>query len=376
MVVGENGILKKAGEASEKTKIATEDEQRKMAMYEATMNTELTYFQDVPIPAGFAPTRMHGESTVDEGLVIVDSKGNSYVWIEVPKSIYNDKTYKEGITDETIGVESCENIEKVLQNYVKEYRREKCSDVWHQGCGINSKEEYDELKNKMLKSVYENGGFWVGQFEVGYEGDKIRFYDGLTSDLILTDEMPVIKENAYPYNWVKCSQAQALASNMSVGQYNSSLMFGIQWDLMLKFLEVQNANTKDELMNDSGSWGNYKGANFIVKQGKYSENKSQIFTDVSGSYQKKSISEVLLTTGATKRNSALNIYDVAGNLWEFTLENITTFETNGNCSRGGGYDREGTNKEENGSFDCSASGQNNYSPSSSSHYAGFRTTLF
>ena len=56
-------------------------------------------------------------------------------------------------------------------------------------------------------------------------------------------ETPVIKQNAYPYNYVTCSQAQTLASNMEHGDRTTSLMFGVQWDLTLKYLEKKGVST-------------------------------------------------------------------------------------------------------------------------------------
>lgn len=48
---------------------------------------------------------------------------------------------------------------------------------------------------------------------------------------------------------------------------------------------------------------------------------------------------ILLTTGATKRNSVLNIYDLAGNVWEWTLEKSPKVENP--CSfKGGGFSTE------------------------------------
>ena len=42
---------------------------------EAATNVTETTFQGVKIPAGYAPTKKEGESTVDKGLVITDSQG-------------------------------------------------------------------------------------------------------------------------------------------------------------------------------------------------------------------------------------------------------------------------------------------------------------
>ena len=110
-LTGENGILNRAKEAREKTEIATEDEQRKIAMYEAAMNTETyeyetgetekindeTIKKTVPIPAGFAPTGIAGESTIKEGFCITDDKGNEFVWVpcgENDSIKYSDVYYR------------------------------------------------------------------------------------------------------------------------------------------------------------------------------------------------------------------------------------------------------------------------------------------
>ncbi len=82
-LTGENGILTRASKAEEKTEEATEEEQRKLAMLEAATNTKNTTFEGVTIPAGFAPTKIEGESTIKDGLVITDSEGNEFVWIPV-----------------------------------------------------------------------------------------------------------------------------------------------------------------------------------------------------------------------------------------------------------------------------------------------------
>ena len=97
MLSGENSILKQAGRAKEETERASQEEQIKIATMEAASNLEETIYNGVTIPAGCAPTKIEGESTVDEGLVIVDSKGNEFVWIEVPESVTESATTDEAI---------------------------------------------------------------------------------------------------------------------------------------------------------------------------------------------------------------------------------------------------------------------------------------
>ena len=55
------------------------------------------------------------------------------------------------------------------------------------------------------------------------------------------------------------------------------------------------------------------------------------FQDVVNEYPKEKDKSILLTTGATERNSSKNIYDVAGNVIEWTTE---SYSSNGRVGRG------------------------------------------
>ena len=348
MLTGENGILKRAQEAKEKTEIATEDEQRKMAILEAATNTKNTEYTDpktnlkIPIPAGFAPTRIEGESTIDEGIVIVDSKGNSYVWIEVPKTV--EIYANTGVSVKNFEENTYKTIESDLKDYTSKYEMygnysDAYLDEWIEDCKIE-KEEYNRLKKLMLKDIYINGGFWIGRYEAGYEGD-VRYEPSNRYTNNIEKEI-VVKEGAYPFNYICYPQAQKLANTISYENYIGSLMFGLQWDLVCKFIEDKN---DIEIKDDSINWGNYRNAVFDITKGKYSSDDGQIFNNVLGKYTKKEYDTgkgILLTTGATKRNCISNIYDFAGNLWEYTLklakgDNIVYSEV-----RGGAYERDNT----------------------------------
>jgi formylglycine-generating enzyme required for sulfatase activity len=184
----------------------------------------------------------------------------------------------------------------------------------------------------MLKSVYEKGGFYIGRYEVGTETARLSGSNALTT--------PIIQRDKYPYNYVTCNQAQTLAKQLSTGGKRASLMFGIQWDLVLKFIEVKGAKIQAELKTDSSSWGNYNNVSFDIERGSYSTDYGKAYIEVEGSYTKIELSHVLFTTGATDRNSALDIYDLAGNLWEWTLEYSTSTSTP--CvARGAGYSYDG-----------------------------------
>ena len=219
----------------------------------------------------------------------------------------------------------------------------------------------------MLTSVYKNGGFWISQYEIGT--DIIR----TSSSAALTT--PKSQEGLYPYNRVTCSQAQELAEQMNPdsGKYKSSLLFGVQWDVTCKFLETKATNLgetqekrKSAIKSNSATWGNYNNATFDITKGEYSTDLGNTFTGVSGSYTKPS-SSVLLTTGATDRNSSLNIYDFAGNEWEWTLEH--TDSTSRPCSGRGGFCNDlGTNYP--------ASYRYGYYTTGSYNYISFRTALY
>ena len=267
------------------------------------------------------------EDDLNKGVVIKDSNGNEWTWIEVPKSIYTNTTYNGGTAPTSS--EDYAKIESTMQNYAKDYRLSGYTDEWYSEAqhGFASAEEYNNHKNAMLKSVYENGGFYIGKYEAGTETLRT------SKDAPLTT--PVIKEGAYPYNYVTNKQAQEKTKELATGGRTSSLMFGIQWDLVLKHIENKQGKTQAELKDDSTAWGNYKNATFEITKGKYSTNYGSSFAEVNETYTKTE-SNVLLTTGATERNSVLNIYDLAGNEWEWTLEKSADTKE-ANVVRGGVY---------------------------------------
>ena len=325
-LTGENGILTRANDAKTETEEAKEDELRRLTALEAATNLEDTTYIDnsteeektVTIPAETAVSQVEGENTLKDGLVIIDKNENEWVWIEVPENIMPENLTFENAEDYI-------TLETALQQYTATYRDTEFTDEWYDGCGLKQ-EEYTILKQNMLKSIYENEGFFVGRYEVGSFDNPVTSND--------TTRTAVIQKYAYPYNYVTCSQAEELSEKLAIGGKTSSLMFGLQWDLILKYIEMNgdwdtsNHEASYYLKEDSSSWGNYSDAEFSVQKGnKYAVYSNSILGDwkeIQANYIKSSDdtknNRVLLTTGATNRNSKMNIYDLAGNMFECTIE--------------------------------------------------------
>ena len=294
------------------------------------------------LPTGF--TQVKG-TTLKNGLTIQDSTGNQYVWVEVPKTGKVYPTAGLNITEFT--TDEYTAIEADLHTYTNDYRNgTSYKDEYYSEVGLTN-DQYTNLKKTMLKSVYQNGGFYIGKYETGIENAPKTDGDENTAPT----EIPVIKQNAYPYNYVTCSQAQTLANNMKSGNHTSSLMFGVQWDLVLKYLETKGTSQMD-LKTDSTSWGNYinNAWNITNSNSKYAiyDDKLENFDWTSGAYGiKDSDTMVLLSTGASDDFSKQGIYDLAGNVFEFTLEHVNLISRaaiESSCAiRGGTCNSNGSN---------------------------------
>ena len=323
MLTGQNGILNRATEAKEKTEAAQKEEEKTLQGYEDIM---AQYTGSLPSREETKPyfpnsTFSYKEGDLATGLVIKDANQNEYVWVEVPTTIYSDSKYNtKGIPS---SADDWEKIRDCLKAYTVDY-----SDSSYKDTNTDGTTYSDDYKN-MLKSVYTNGGFWIGRYEAGYEideskGETVRYYGTDYGTEHPITQKVVIKKNAYPYNWLRRDQAQTLAEGMNYTGVTSSLIYGLQWDLVLKFIEIKNATTKANLTTDSTSIGNYRDNlwNITNVNAKYSTNNGNTFNACP--YQKTASAGVLLTTGADTSFSLMNIYDIAGNVWEWTRELYST----------------------------------------------------
>ena len=356
MLTGQNGILNRAVEAKEKTEVAQEEENEKLQGYEDTINQYVPSSNggstgggseggnptggSLPTETGTTPylpnsTFSKKEGDLATGLVIQDANQNEYVWVEVPTTIYDNTTYNNNGAKKPSNSEDYTNIEACLKSYTKDYSDSNYGDT-------NSK--FTEQYQAMLKSVYQNGGFWIGRYEAGLEGDTPR----TSYTEISESDKAVIKPNMYPYNYVKRDEAQTLAQKMNYGDCKGSLIFGVQWDLVLKYIETKNPSQKSNLLNNSTTIGNYYNSAFTLNRGKFakygaltdwkaynSDEKSNLVEKSQKKEQSLSENGILLTTGAIEAANLQNIYDIAGNVWEWTLEFCGTGLS---CvGRGGGY---------------------------------------
>ena len=299
------------------------------------------------------------EGTIDTGLVIQDANENEYVWVVVPRTTAVYAT--TGLGKTTFTDADYTSIENDLKEYTKTYRGSTSySDTWYaddKNEGWLSETEYKTLKNSMLKSVYENGGFYVGRYEAGIEttGTNRTSNTDKNSDgkYIMPSIAPVTKADAYPYTYVTRTQAQNLASNVNSGTKTSSLMFGVQWDLVLAFMHNKGNIADSTLTSNSTTIGNYCNSTFQLSQtGQYavcsnyslsstwnqSTKPTTNFVDSSRNKiaQSSDGNGILVTTGTSETNKVMNIYDIAGNVWEWTLELTSYPGTNRPCARRGG----------------------------------------
>ena len=413
---GDSGIINKAKDAQNKMDQATQNDLDAInelnnwidGKTNGTTGGNTTGGDDKPstseLPSTSYTTPYYPDNTftkvdgtdLSSGLVIQDGSENKneYVWIEVPKSLYANSSYN---TETTTGDKKptsstdYDKIEYCLHKYTDYYRNGTSStDTYYSDdvTGLTSA-QYTELKQKMLKSVYENGGFWIGRYEAGITTNRTSKDEEITAAPL--SKAGTVENAVYPYTYVTCSQAQTLASQLSTGKsYTSSLMFGVQWDLVLKHIEVKEvakgtalATIQSALRSDSKDWGNYIDASFTINRGKYAKYgalttwynyntalancvtlENGISKKVSASSSSNSI---LLTTGASDVCKKMNIYDLAGNVYEWTLEYIA--DTKFPCAnRGGIYISSGSRNP--------ASTRSSYSTASSNDYFGFRSSLF
>ena len=120
--------------------------------------------------------------------------------------------------------------------YAKDYRKGSNNqdydwdDEWYDGCGLTP-DEYTETYQKMLKSVYTYGGFWIGRYEAGIEGTTTETTNARKSHTTVTigsSPKAISQKDAIPYNYIYCSEAQALAKEMTPNNsYTSSLMLSL-----------------------------------------------------------------------------------------------------------------------------------------------------
>ena len=281
----------------------------------------------VTIPEGFSVSMSPTMNIIDNGLVAKDKNDNEWVWVEVPKTVFVRATKSDDY----------DNIKADLITYATDYREGSQGqgynwpDQWYSGCGVEDSNTYAKMYNEMLSSIYTNCGFWISRYEIG-DATSTASNTTRTSSSGTTGTA-VSKPNQIPYNYITCSQAQKLSSKMAEGtNKTSSLLFGIQWDLICKFLEKNSDLTKAEIKSDSTSWGNYNNSSLKLNRGKYNTNPSNSISEWI-SYTIDTINYVissktsnnesycqLLTTGASEQTNKLNIYDLAGNVHEFTLE--------------------------------------------------------
>ena len=394
LVLGDNGIITKAKEAQRKSAEASQNDLIGMNELAQQLEEQINGSTgsgsgnggaggsgtDTKVPAEAtaetAPyfpdnTFTKKEGTIDTGLVIQDASGNEYVWVVVPRTTAVYKT--TGLGKTTFTDADYTSIEKDLKEYTKTYRGSTSYSDTYAADDKNvgwfaDATAYNNLKNSMLKSVYENGGFYVGRYEAGIDtttGTNRTSNTDKNSDgkYTMPSTVPVTKADAYPYTYVTRTQAQNLASKVNAGTKTISLMFGVQWDLVLAFMskdttKVNQENLK-ELISDSTTIGNYYNSTFQLSQtGQYavysnyslsstwnpSTKSTTNFVDSSRNKiaQSSNRNGILVTTGTSETNKVMNIYDIAGNVDEWTLESPSS-DINQCASRGGSYFDTGSN---------------------------------
>ena len=263
------------------------------------------------IPGGFTVSNDDGENTISGGLVVRDGSNNEFVWIPVPNIssmaveteansgnyrgvLYNWTTDSTGSTAYSWSSNSTSFREPA--NLAKGYDSQDAFTTY--GGGTYTSTMYQTEFNNMVESVAKYKGFYVGRYETGgFNGSTIVVKAGETG----TIDSSSANNSINNVTWHKMYQMQKdfASSNANVA---STMIWGCQWDQVMKFVDDKEDGEKNTY--DVTTYSSLRHTNSLAPTGNNTNDKVQ------------------------------NIYDLEGNVSEWTLEARTA---NVRVGRGGGY---------------------------------------
>ena len=376
LVVDKNGIIQKSKDARREYGQAKANEQEDLsnlsdmideataeptpkvdvntkAGENSTINGKKGTSKNPTIPKGYIPidtvtstwgdgSTAPSQDSVNHGLVIKDEQNNEWVWVPVDKgtlaTMYEESSdektlcgttgetaVKTKLYSQTIAIGKNGNKTTMTRTTpgtsTSDSFREPDLVVGSNEISYDANDTYckiilgdtgtkkqlaqlfvDEYK-EMIESVSKYGGFYIGRYELSSAG--VQQY-----------KQPLTKTNWYSL-YKKCTELQAS------DKVKTRMIWGCQWDVACNFI----ANKGDKKsIRDSSTWGNH--SNY---------NTANSYTEGTEGYEENAGSKQ--NTGSSENWKANNIYDLAGNCWEWTQE---AGSTDGRAYRGGYYNGYGS----------------------------------
>ena len=290
---------------------------------------------DVPVPTGYTASSASDENSVNGGFVIYEGteavtdsnkweaqcNRNQYVWI--PIANVSDMYWRDQTTGKKYGTRYTFSSSAYTKDATKKYEPQTTSrDIQSTYLtqylnGMTREDFLMEMEidfDKMLNSVATYGGYYIGRYQAGDLAQATPVVKRMNTD---------IGSQTWYTMWKKARKLTGTSAGVQ-------MIWGIQWDETLKWLIDTGEKTYAEIGSDSTSWGNYRNNSFTY------------YTDTSKSTATKaSNSETRIPSGAYEGANANNVFDLAGNVWDWTLESYGSGTGSGRCVRGGYYNGDG-----------------------------------
>ena len=315
-----------------KSEFNTELEENEHMHIEEDINGE-----KVPVPNGYVGSRADGENEINAGYVIYEGEEevtndnveeaqktrNQYVWVPVPdiSQFYgtdeNGKKWGKLYTSNKIGFialnwnevngimtinDKTKGMEPEINTmYDTDSNLKNLNYIAEHAFLIELEKEF----NKMLECVEKYKGFYIGRYETSnLSADDLKIVRGGAN----------ITGQSWHSLYKKCKDLRKQNDNIE-----TSMIWGNQWDRTLMWINESANKTIEEIVNSTG-WGNYNNSSF-----EYINSNGALVTKENGV-------NMLIPTGSSEYTKANNIYDLAGNAYEFTMETSTIY---GRILRGG-----------------------------------------
>ena len=280
----------------------------------------------VTVPAGFKVAEDSG-STLDEGIVIEDKNTNQFVWVPVSKENFDTQFVRRA------GYYNG-NLQSMTNYGEADGNSETGANT---NTGVTESETTKKEVQEMYQSVYNNEGFYIGRYEAGKDSNGnvviqkgANVYNNVTwsKNKTMNEESEVEGTESNPDGAIEL--ARNFDTDNGYTTVTSTLCYGVQWDATLTWIDPDYTG----FAKDSSGKGYYNAS-------------------------------APTTTGSRSDYEVNKIYDLSGNVFEWTMESYyTTYRVN----RGGFYNYSG-------SF-YPASYRGNSYPSYSNSLIGFRVTLY